>query len=111
MKCNPILALHAFPVYPNFEILNRVLEMQDHQNRDDLSGDLLYGAAAIARFLFGSEKDRRKVYGLADSAAIPTFKLNGVACGRRTSIASRILERERIGRSPHDLRSNPEGSG
>jgi hypothetical protein len=61
-------------------------------------GDLLYGAAAISRFVFGNEEDRRKVYCLANSGSIPTFKMGAVLCSRRSSIAAAIAEKERAGR-------------
>jgi hypothetical protein len=61
-------------------------------------GDLLYGAAAISRFVFGNEEDRRKVYHLANSGSIPTFKMGAVLCGRRAPIAAAIAEKERVGR-------------
>ena len=38
-----------------------------------LADDLLYGAAAIAEFLFGSAEDRRRVYWLAESGQLPTL--------------------------------------
>jgi hypothetical protein len=63
-------------------------------------GDLLYGAAAISRFVFGNEEDRRKVYCLANSGSIPTFKMGAVLCGRRSSIAAAIAEKERVASPP-----------
>jgi hypothetical protein len=62
-------------------------------------GDLLYGAAAISSFLFGNKEDRRKVYGLADSGIIPTFKMGSVLCGRGSRIAAAIEQKERDGHS------------
>lgn len=48
---------------------------------EDFASDVLYGAKAIARFLFGTEAEAMKVYRLGE--ALPLFKLNGVICGRK----------------------------
>ena len=74
-------------------------------------GDLLYGAAAISRFVFGDEEDRRnrrKVYHLANSGSIPTFKIGAVLCGRRAPIAAAIAEKEREGRVAPSQASHEE---
>jgi hypothetical protein len=59
-----------------------------------LSDDLLRGAAAIAEFLYGDAKERRKVYALHEKRAIPTFLLNNIIHARKSSIESAIEARE-----------------
>jgi hypothetical protein len=59
-----------------------------------LSDDLLRGAAAIAEFMYGDPKERRKVYALHDKRAIPTFLLNNIIHARKSSIVSAIEARE-----------------
>ena len=63
-----------------------------------LADDLLYGAAAIAEFLFGSAEDRRRVYWLAEFGQLPTFNLGTTICARRSSIlrAVELLERNAV---------------
>jgi hypothetical protein len=60
----------------------------------DLSGDLLFGAAAIAEFLFGTEGERRKVYSLIDSGSIPVFRWGTTICARKSTILQSIAARE-----------------
>lgn len=50
---------------------------------DDLSGDLLMGAKAIASFLGVSQ---RQVYRLIYDDIIPSFKLGGSVAARRSSL-------------------------
>lgn len=65
------------------------------QPNQEIAGDLLYGAAAISEFLFGTPKERRRVYTLDTAGAIPTFRLARVLCARRSSIEAAITARER----------------
>jgi hypothetical protein len=60
----------------------------------DLAEDLLYGAAAIAAFMFGDKDERRKVYGLIESGEIPVFRLGTTVCARKSSIFRAIAARE-----------------
>lgn len=60
--------------------------------------DILCGAAAIAEFLFGSKSLRRKVYHLANSSRLPTFKLGARICARRTVLQEYIKDQEDRGR-------------
>jgi hypothetical protein len=62
---------------------------------EPFSDDLLYGAAAIAQFMFGNKQKRRQVYGLAAGGQIPVFRLNAILCARKSSIRNSIAERER----------------
>ena len=60
-----------------------------------LADDLLYGAAAIAEFMFGDEGERRKIYGLAESGRLPVFRLGAILCARKSTIVRDIATRER----------------
>jgi hypothetical protein len=48
--------------------------------------DLLYGANAIAAFVFGDQSKARRVYHLSEKSKtkFPTFKLGGVLCSRKS---------------------------
>jgi hypothetical protein len=61
---------------------------------EDLGDDLLEGAAAIAEYLFGSRKFRRKVYYLAQHSRLPVFRLSSVLCARKSVLASYIRTQE-----------------
>ena len=50
---------------------------------NDNHGDLLMGALAIASHLGAT---RRQVYRLVDDGLIPSFKLGGTVCARRSSL-------------------------
>jgi hypothetical protein len=69
-------------------------------DREDLSlaDDLLRGAEKIAEFIYGSsdEPNRRRVYHAADKHGLPTFKLGGVICARKSTILKWIEARERL---------------
>jgi hypothetical protein len=60
-----------------------------------LAEDLLYGAAAIAEFMFGNKEERRKVYGLIESGALPVFRLGAILCARKSTIVRDVEARER----------------
>jgi hypothetical protein len=60
-----------------------------------LDGDILRGAGEISAFLFGSAKERRKVYHLRDKSKLPTFRIGATICARRTKLLSWIEEQER----------------
>ena len=62
--------------------------------RDASELDILQGAADIARFLFGSASDRRRVYFLVESGALPHFRLGGTICARRSKLIDWIEEQE-----------------
>ncbi len=61
-----------------------------------LSADLMTGAEAIAEFMFGDTSDtsRRRVYHAADKLGLPTFKLGGTICARRSTILAWIERQE-----------------
>jgi hypothetical protein len=60
----------------------------------NFSKDLLRGADAIAGFLFGDEKQRRKVYHLTATSNLPVFKLGSMICARKSTLLAWIKERE-----------------
>lgn len=59
--------------------------------------DLLHGADKIAEFIFGDAKMRKRIYNLAESKAIPTFKLGATLCARRSTIKQWIVDQEQMG--------------
>ena len=61
-----------------------------------IGSDLLHGADAIAEFVFGQRKHRRKVYHLTSQAkyAFPHFKIGSVTCALKSSIHRWIKEQE-----------------
>ena len=62
-----------------------------------LGDDLLRGADAIAEFLFGDPRHRRKIYHLAQTSRIPVFRLGSTLCARRTRLVAWIEEQETKG--------------
>jgi hypothetical protein len=61
----------------------------------DFASDLLRGAEEIADFLFGDRSERRKVYYLAATSRLPTFKLGSMISARRSSLMKWVEEQER----------------
>ena len=66
-----------------------------------LADDLLLGADAISRFIYGentdekvAESNRRRVYHAADKHGLPTFKLGGSIAARRSTILKWIEQQE-----------------
>jgi len=58
--------------------------------KHSLAGDLLYGAGAIAEYVFGDREERRRVYTLDAAGVLPTFKFGGKLCARRSKVAAAI---------------------
>jgi hypothetical protein len=56
----------------------------------ELASDILHGAGQIARFLYGHEKYRRKVYRLIDGGKLPYFRLGSAICSRKSIILEAI---------------------
>lgn len=63
----------------------------------DLATDLLRGAEAIAHFLFGDAKQRRKVYHLAEKSRLPVFRLGSLLCARKSVLLQWIEQQEQRG--------------
>ena len=61
-----------------------------------LADDLLRGADAIAVFVFGDAKERRKVYYYASEAKVrmPTFRMGNVICARKSKLIGWIEQQE-----------------
>jgi len=61
-----------------------------------LADDLLRGADAIAIFVFGDAKARRKVYYYAGEAKVrmPTFRMGNVICARKSKLLDWIEQQE-----------------
>lgn len=59
-----------------------------------LATEVLYGAAAIARFMFGDPKHRRRVYHLINRHALPVFRIGSSLCARCTALSGWISQRE-----------------
>lgn len=54
--------------------------------------DVLFGARALAQYIYGDTKQWRKVYLLKDELGL--FRLRGQVCGRPATIDRRIAARE-----------------
>jgi hypothetical protein len=67
--------------------------MSDASNVE-FSKDLLHGAAAIAEFLFGDRKYRRKVFYLAERSKLPIFRLRSQLCARKSTLLKFIEDQE-----------------
>jgi len=63
-------------------------EMPSAQTTASLADDLLRGAEAIAVFVFGDAKHRRKVYYYASDAKVrmPVFRIGNVICARKSRL-------------------------
>lgn len=72
------------------------------EEEPELAQDMLRGAAAIAEFLYGDAKYRRRVYHLLGTANFPWFPEGSQKCARRSSIRRWIAEHEwkNTGRPP-----------
>jgi hypothetical protein len=58
---------------------------------DDSPGaDLLEGAEAIAKFLFGTERHRRRVYYLVETGRLPTFRIGKLIYARKSALTAMI---------------------
>jgi hypothetical protein len=64
---------------------------------DDMAGDILIGADAIAEYLYGDGKLRRRVYHLVETSRFPAFRLGSVICARRSVLRKWISDQETRG--------------
>lgn len=69
-------------------------ESQALQNESDFAGDVLWGAEAIAEFLFGDASLRRKVYHLVETSRLPVFRLGARLAARRSVLVSWVAQQE-----------------
>lgn len=67
---------------------------QKRQAEGSIAGDILYGAEAIAEFLYGERRHRRRVYNLIDGARLPHFRLGMGICARRSVLMDWIAGQE-----------------
>jgi hypothetical protein len=63
-----------------------------------LADDLLRGAEEIACFIYRSpdESNRRRIYYASDKHGLPTFRLGGVMCARKSTILKWIADQEQM---------------
>jgi hypothetical protein len=62
---------------------------------DDLANDLLFGADAIAEFLFGNREKRRRVYHLNATGQLPLGKMGETLIGRKSTLIKHVAKGER----------------
>lgn len=65
-----------------------------------IAGDILYGADAIAIFMFGDSKHRRRVYNLVDGNGLPVFRIGVNICARKSVLLAWIAAQEALAESP-----------
>ncbi len=70
----------------------------DHEP-EALADDLLEGAGAIAEFMFGDAKLRKKVYYLRQSSRLPLFHIGTRLCARKSTLLRwiKVQEESRLG--------------
>lgn len=62
---------------------------------DEFADDLLHGADQIAKFLYGPNGNRRKVYYLSACTRVPLFRIGSKLCARRSVLLSWIADQEK----------------
>ena len=88
---------------------NRKQSDESHADaKQELAGDLLVGAAAIAQFMFGNENERRRIYSLAERGQLPVFRLGSILCARKSTILSELATRE-AATQPKSCTQGPNG--
>jgi hypothetical protein len=71
----------------------------ERQGQASIAGDILRGAEAIAEFLYGDARHRRRVYNLIDRGSLPHFRLGIGICARRSVLMDWIASQEGEGGS------------
>lgn len=66
----------------------------DSSAASSLAGDILYGADAIAEFMYGGKECRRAVYNLIQNKSIPHFRIGATVCARKSVLLAWIAEQE-----------------
>lgn len=66
----------------------------------EFSDDLLRGADEIAKFLFGENADRRKIYYLCERTNFPAFRLGSMLCARKSVLLKWISDQENRTKPP-----------
>jgi hypothetical protein len=59
-----------------------------------IAGDILYGADAVAKYLFGAPKHRRRVYNLVEAKRLPIFRIGANICARKSILLEWISVQE-----------------
>lgn len=61
-----------------------------------LSEDMLHGAKAIARFMYGDDepKNQRRIYHASDKLGLPTFTIGTTICARKSTLLKWIAAQE-----------------
>jgi len=68
--------------------------MTPDREPEPLADDLLEGAGAIAEFMFGDPKLRKKVYYLRQSSRLPLFQIGTRLCARKSTLIRWIAAQE-----------------
>lgn len=76
------------------ELARRLTEVAPAALVSTIADDLLEGADAIAAFLFGDSGDKRKVYHLVQSGALPSFRMGNTVCARKSTLLAWIKRQE-----------------
>lgn len=85
------------------EVIDDAKSDSGQSQEPSLAADILRGADAIAEYLFGDKKQRRKIYHLAEQSHLPVFRLGALLCARKSTLVDWIAEQEH--------RSKPRTSG
>ena len=61
-----------------------------------LSDDILFGARAVALFIYGddSPKNQRRIYHAGAKLGMPTFQMGSTICARRSTLLKWIEKQE-----------------
>ena len=65
-----------------------------NDNDPPFADDLLRGASAISEFVFGDAGQRRKIFHLASSSQLPTFKMGSMICARKSVLLDWVRKQE-----------------
>ncbi|HEX3666190.1 MAG TPA: hypothetical protein VHU23_13280 [Rhizomicrobium sp.] len=63
--------------------------------------DLIEGAKAISKFVYGNEKKAKRIYEMVERAKdegakiLPVFKMGRIICARKSSLLAAIAEMEK----------------
>jgi excisionase family DNA binding protein len=74
--------------------------MQAPPASGSIAGDILYGADAIAAFLFGTKGGRRTVYNLVQNKQLPHFRVGANICARKSVLLAWIEAQEAAAGNP-----------
>lgn len=66
-----------------------------YTNAIPVGDEILYGADAIATFLLGDRKLRRRIYDLVEEHLLPVFRIGANICARKSVLLRWIEAQER----------------